>query len=480
MSTKNSLSCGAGGRATLPLMNDESGDGTGSGSAARSIELTNQELSSIEQFRRQRQTSVLVILFTDIKGFTSLTERRGDRHALELLQHHDRILVGAIEEGGGGLVVKHIGDSVMAVFSEPSTAVERALRIQERIRAFNAEHPDEEPLAVRIGLHMGQVAVENQTQLDLFGRHVNRASRVEGLADAGQIYLTYPVFDSARGWLASEAAGALTWKAHGSYLLKGIPEAVAIYEVIDSRHGTPRPPRAGRRTRSLLPLWAALAVLAAGAAIALGATQIQRTQVWFEGWTTDVETIVDQKEKLQLEGEPVMQQRKSMTRLSPGRHLLRQDIHWQVKNYMELVVRRGKNVVKPNFTAAWLPDLEKRLDWEPGTRSVQGHEQFTYTLYDAKSVRSDHAAAVDLAVSGVENPSDRRRMTFTVEWKVVRDGTTISASSLVADIDTTSDETVHHEQILWEDGAHYWFLRYYASRTSLDAELGAAYIEYKD
>jgi len=50
---------------------------------------------------------------------------------------------------------------------------------------------------------MGQVAVENQTQLDLFGRHVNRASRVEGIADAGQIYLTYPVFDSARGWLAS-------------------------------------------------------------------------------------------------------------------------------------------------------------------------------------------------------------------------------------------------------------------------------------
>lgn len=462
-------------------MSDER-DGAPAGAAAGPgpIELTSQELSSVERYRRLRQTSVLVILFTDIKGFTSLTERRGDRHALELLQHHDRILVGTIEEGGGGLVVKHIGDSIMAVFSEPSTAVERALAIQERIRAFNAERPDEEPLQVRIGLHMGQVAVENQTQLDLFGRHVNRASRVEGLADAGQIFLTYPVFDSARGWLASDAARTLAWKAHGSYLLKGITEPVAIYEVVDKRAGAPRPPRGGRRKRTLLPLWAALAVLVAGAAIALGATQIRRTEVWFEGWATDVDTVVDQREKLLLSGEPSQVQRKSMTRLSPGRHLLRQDIHWQVKNYMEADIRRGKNVVTPRFTAAWLPDLSRRLDWEPGNRSVQGREEFAYPLYDAKSVRTDHAASIDLSVSGVENNADRRRLTFTMEWKVVLDGKTISASSHVADVDTASDQTVRGEQVLWEDGAHWWFLRWYATYTSLEAEIGAAYIEYKD
>jgi len=225
---------------------------------SRPIELTTQELSSVERYRQLRQTSVLVILFTDIKGFTELTERRGERHALELLKKHDEILVRTIEEGSGGLVVKHIGDSIMAVFSEPSTAVERALRIQERIRAFNEGNPDGDGLAVRIGLHMGQVAVENQTQIDLFGRHVNRASRVEGLADAGQIYLTYPVFDSARGWLASGKGGSLAWKSHGSWMLKGIREPVAIYEVVDSRLGKPRPPAGGRRARSLTPLAAIL------------------------------------------------------------------------------------------------------------------------------------------------------------------------------------------------------------------------------
>ena len=147
------------------------------------LDLTTQDLSSIEQYRLRRQTSVLVILFTDIKGFTEIGERRGERHAVELLRGHDEIVVRAVEEGGAGLVVKHIGDSVMAVFAEPSTAVERALRIQEETAAFNEAHPDLEDLGIRIGLHMGQVAVENQAQLDLVGRHVNRASRVEALAD---------------------------------------------------------------------------------------------------------------------------------------------------------------------------------------------------------------------------------------------------------------------------------------------------------
>jgi class 3 adenylate cyclase len=445
----------------------------------RPIELTSQELSSVERYRQLRQTSVLVILFTDIKGFTDLTERRGERHALELLKRHDEILVKAIEEDNGGLVVKHIGDSVMAVFSEPSTAVERALRIQERIRTFNAAHPDDEGLQVRIGLHMGQVAVENQTQLDLFGRHVNRASRVESLADAGQIYLSYPVFDSARGWLASGKAGSLAWKSHGNWVLKGIKEPVAIYEVVDTRFASARPPKSGRRKRAVPPVWAALGILVAGAAIAFGVMQIRRTEVWFEKWP-DIETIVDQKEKLVLDGDATQERRKAITRLAPGKHLLRQDIHWQVKNFMAIEIKPGKNVVENKLKAAWLPDLEKRLDWEPDERSVSGHEEFSFPLYDAEGKRSDNTAVLDLSINGVENPADAKRMTFTLEWKVLLNGTTVSASSYVADIDTKSDETVRHEQVLYEDARTYWFLRFYATYTSLDAELGAAYIEYKD
>ena len=124
--------------------------------------------------------------------------------------------------------------------------------------------------------------------------------------------------------------------------------------------------------------------------------------------------------------------------------------------------------------------MERRLDWEPDERSVSGHEEFSYPLYDAASKRTDNTAALDLTVTGVEDPKDARRMIFTIEWKVVLNGMTISESSYVATIDTTSEDTVRHEQILYEDAQTYWFLKYYATYRSLDATLGAAYIEYKD
>ncbi len=110
----------------------------------------------------------------------------------------------------------------MAVFSEPTAAVERALLIQQKINRFNVENPDREEMHVRIGIHLGQVAIEDRLATDIFGRHVNRASRIEGLADGGQIYMSYPVFDSAKGWLADQQK--LDWKNHGRYLLKGILE----------------------------------------------------------------------------------------------------------------------------------------------------------------------------------------------------------------------------------------------------------------
>ncbi len=443
------------------------------------IELTNQDLSQVDSYRRLKETSVLVILFTDIKGFTDLTERRGDRVMMDVLARHDEILVRTIEEGGAGLVVKHIGDSIMAVFSEPSTAVEKALKVQARLRAFNESNPGGEPIRVRIGIHMGQVAVENRTQLDLFGRHVNRASRVEGLADAGQIYITYPVFDSARGWLATGAAQSIGWKFHGNYAVKGIGEAVGIWEVFDPRFGKPRPPAKARRKVSLLPLWAALALLVIGAGVTFGVLQLKRTEVWFERWPGD-QTIVDQKEELLFIGQPDQAQRKALTRLSPGRHLLSQDINWQVKNYMETVIHRGKNVVKPGFTVNYLPSLSARLEWEPKAPELSRAEDFQYLLYTKNNERLSHTARVSLTASGTLDPVNKGVIDFLLAWQVEVNGKTISRDTLRVQNELADLEVEQHEQVLFEDALNYWFLSYYTSGNAIDATLGAAYIEYKD
>lgn len=223
------------------------------------IAVTSKEISNIESYIQEKNTAVLTIMFTDIKGFTEITEQKGEQYATEFRKQHDAILTQIIEENGTGLIIKFIGDAVMAVFSEPSIAVERALNIQHALREFNATQQTFEPMRVRIGLHMGQVFIANSLQADIFGRHVNRASRIESLADGGQIYLSYSVFDSAKGWLASH--NELLWKNHGFYVLKGIDEAVEIYEVINKKHGKPKAPLHGKKKKTFNWLTASLLFL---------------------------------------------------------------------------------------------------------------------------------------------------------------------------------------------------------------------------
>jgi class 3 adenylate cyclase len=231
------------------------------------LDLTQREFSNIDEYRKKKNTAVLTIMFTDIQGFTALTENKGETYVHELHHEHDRILVDTIEEGGAGVVIKFIGDSIMAVFAEPTAAAEKSLLIQKRLAAFNAAHPELDAILVRIGLHMGQTVIENKIQTDLFGRHVNKASRVESLASGGHVYVTYSVFDSIKSWLM-DAEGAKS-KLHGSYFLKGIEKAEEIYEIWNDGITVPEAPKGAKRKGAIPPAGIA-GIAAAGIALALG------------------------------------------------------------------------------------------------------------------------------------------------------------------------------------------------------------------
>ena len=104
--------------------------------------LSQKELSSVDNYRKLRETSVLTVMFTDIKGFTELTENKGEVFSAKVRKTHNELLIPIIEENNDGLIVKHIGDSIMAVFSEPSTAVARAIIIQQALNKFNKENSE--------------------------------------------------------------------------------------------------------------------------------------------------------------------------------------------------------------------------------------------------------------------------------------------------------------------------------------------------
>jgi class 3 adenylate cyclase len=209
------------------------------------FQLRSPEVKNLQDYIKSRNTAILVIMFTDLKGFTALTEEKGDNFSNTLRKFHDETMTRVIETDNVGKIIKFIGDSVMAVFAEPTQAVDRAMAIQREFRDNIQTHPKLSEISVRIGLHMGQVAVDNSIQTDIFGRHVNRAARIEAIADGGQIFMTYPVFDSAKGWLAERPT--LGWARHGNYELKGIADPIEVIEVYDSRYFKPVPPQKARK-----------------------------------------------------------------------------------------------------------------------------------------------------------------------------------------------------------------------------------------
>lgn len=445
------------------------------------MQISQEDIALVDTYRKLKNTSVLTIMFTDIKGFTQLAEEKGEVYSNTVRKLHDEILTNAIEEEGEGKVVKHIGDAIMAVFSEPSAAVKKALAIQENIRVFNQENDDIEDILVRIGLHMGQVTTENEVDLDVFGRHVNRASRVEGLADGGHIYLTYSVFDSAKGWLAAKENPDTSWKQHGRYYVKGIDKPIEIYEVFNNKHSRSKSPSGAKKKRNIPTLVVSILLVLAGAVGVLFLMQIQKTSVVFINLFPE-KVFVDHETRLIVDGDKKQRMRNALTRIPPGRHVLHYDVSYLVRYYAEIMVKRGENYIEAKFTYNGLPALCRRVTFsKDGKNRVEASKTEKYIVYNKKNNKK-HEATVDLNLS-IEvkpDPLDEEKLVFTYTWKIVLDGKEINRDSITRTQVPSNPDTVREEIILHEDDYHYYSARFYISRYSSQLEIGAGYIEYKE
>ncbi|HEV8353128.1 MAG TPA: adenylate/guanylate cyclase domain-containing protein [bacterium] len=171
-------------------------------------------------------TSLVVIFFDDMQGSTALKESMAERWDEQTFQRlrkeHDALLTSIITRDGAGEVIKSTGDGLLAIFYKPSTAVERAVEIQDRLHA----HPH---LSVRIGMDMGEVRVESNgaVKLDAFGRHVDWAARTMQMGDGGHICVTRSVYTDAFSWITKTR---IAWKEHGPHRLKPVEPALEIFE----------------------------------------------------------------------------------------------------------------------------------------------------------------------------------------------------------------------------------------------------------
>ncbi|MBL8913402.1 MAG: adenylate/guanylate cyclase domain-containing protein [Archangium sp.] len=133
------------------------------------------------------ERKVVAVLFSDLRGFTTLSEGRAPKEVVELLNRYFDRMVGAISKHGG-TVDKFIGDAVMATFggllpveNPAAAALDAALEMRRELKALNAELPG---LDNGIGVHFGEVlqgpiGSAERKEFTVIGDVVNTASRLE-------------------------------------------------------------------------------------------------------------------------------------------------------------------------------------------------------------------------------------------------------------------------------------------------------------
>ncbi|MDP9242430.1 MAG: AAA family ATPase, partial [Actinomycetota bacterium] len=182
------------------------------------------------------------VLFTDLVGFTTLSEARDAEDVRDLLTRYFEA-ARRIVERYGGTIEKFIGDAVMAVWGSPVAReddAERAVRAGlELVAAVRTIGVDEglDTLSARSGIATGEAAVNRaaEGQGMVIGDLVNTASRVQSAAEPGQVFVTEATKRTSDAAIAYEDAGV--------HELKGKAEAVPLFRadrIIAGRGGAIR------------------------------------------------------------------------------------------------------------------------------------------------------------------------------------------------------------------------------------------------
>ena len=183
------------------------------------------------------------IMFTDMVGYTALTQA-DESHALAVLERHHRLLRPIFPQFHGK-EIKTMGDSFLVEFESALDATRCAVEIQRFLREYNASNPEAWKIRVRIGVHLGDVT---HTGDDVLGDAVNIASRIEPLAEPEGVCLSGQVFDQVRGRLT------VPIERLGPRDLKNVQFPVEVYKVGPLSTAPTAPTTAEDRPRRLAVL----------------------------------------------------------------------------------------------------------------------------------------------------------------------------------------------------------------------------------
>ena len=208
-----------------------------------------QEVKLVSQRKR------LTVFFSDIAGFTEMTERLQPEDLSQVLNHY-LTEMSQIALAHGATIDKYVGDAILIFFGDPDTrgvkedavaCVKMALAMRKRIAELQAlwrASGIEDPLRCRMGINTGVCTVGNfgsddRMDYTIVGADVNLAARLETACPPDEILISYQTHAHVRDEILCEE--------HGHIDVKGVARPVATYRVIDvfdDMHDAGRPIRA--------------------------------------------------------------------------------------------------------------------------------------------------------------------------------------------------------------------------------------------
>lgn len=185
----------------------------------------------------------LTVFFSDIKGFTDLSEELEPEDLAALLNSYLSAM-SDIAARHGGTVDKFVGDSIMVFFGDPHTqgakqdalaAVAMALDMRKQMFVLRQQWQSlgvDKQLEIRMGINTGyctagSFGADSRMDYTLIGREVNLASRLESAASANEILISAETYNLVKDVIMGRDKGQLQ--------VKGFARPVQIYQVVDYR-----------------------------------------------------------------------------------------------------------------------------------------------------------------------------------------------------------------------------------------------------
>jgi len=321
------------------------------------------------------------IMFTDMVGFSALAQRN-EALALELLDEHFSLLRPLIPKHGGH-EIKTIGDSFMAEFASPLQALQCAIAMQKVLSIHNAGTSSERQIAIRVGIHLGDV--EHRAG-DVFGDGVNIAARLEPLAEPGGICITQQIYDHVHNKIDFPLVSM------GRPEMKNIQIPIELYRVIlpwqrepqgpgpGAAGPAPRPEARDRKSIAVLPL--------------ANLSPDPENEYFSDGLTEDILTQLSKIQRLKvISRTSVMQYKKTSKNLRDiGREL-------GVATILEGSVRKAANKVRISVQLI-----------DASTDEHLWAETYDRELADIFAIQSDVARQITDALKAHVSPEERARI----------------------------------------------------------------------